>query len=139
MPKDGRVRTFILDDSPLVRDRLAGFLAAIPEVNLIGRADCSLFTVAVIRTLVPELLILDLVDSARNALETLGQLKVVTPRPIIVVLSEDMESSDRRHYRQAGADHTFAISTEFEAFLVTVADLARQDALLHSDRVPLHA
>lgn len=55
-----RIRTLIVDDEPLARDRLRGLLAAEPSVELVGECVSGIEALGVIRAAEPDLVFLDL-------------------------------------------------------------------------------
>jgi DNA-binding NarL/FixJ family response regulator len=119
------MKTVVLDDFPPLRDRLAGILRTVPGVELVGSADCSLFSTALLRTLQPQLLIVHLSDPGRRAVQILDRVNGRSPRPTVVLLTEEVTEDDRCHYHQLGVDQAFAISTQFDSFLAKITELAR--------------
>jgi two-component system LytT family response regulator len=54
-----RIRTLIVDDEPMARERIAGLLAQEPDVEVVGQCSDGLQAVSAIQNLSPELVFLD--------------------------------------------------------------------------------
>lgn len=79
------IRAVIVDDEPLAREKLRGFLARHPDLELVGEAGDGLEAVAVIERLRPELLLLDIQMPELDGLEVLAALDgPATPYVIFV-------------------------------------------------------
>ncbi len=77
------IRTLIVDDEPLARDRLRGFLKAEPAVQLIGECGSGPEAVAMIATAAPDLVFLDMQMPGCDGLQVVAQLPAAK-RPAII-------------------------------------------------------
>lgn len=77
------IRTLIVDDEPLARDRLRGFLKAEPAVQLIGECGSGPEAVALIATAAPDLVFLDMQMPGCDGLQVVAQLPAAK-RPAII-------------------------------------------------------
>jgi two-component system LytT family response regulator len=68
------LRTLIVDDEPLARDRLRGFLRAEPDVEIIGECGSGPDAIAVIRSAAPDLVFLDMQMPGCDGLQVLAEL-----------------------------------------------------------------
>jgi two-component system, LytTR family, response regulator len=69
-----KLRTLIVDDEPLARDRLRGFLKAEPAVEVIGECSSGTEAVAMIRAATPDLIFLDMQMPGCDGLQVVAQL-----------------------------------------------------------------
>jgi two-component system LytT family response regulator len=69
-----KLRTLIVDDEPLARDRLRGFLKAEPAVEVIGECSSGTEAVAMIRAAAPDLVFLDMQMPGCDGLQVVAQL-----------------------------------------------------------------
>ena len=83
------IRTLIVDDEPLARDRLRRFLAAEPEIEIAGEAGDGCEAVAAIRQLQPDLLFLDIQMPERDGFDVLRELDPDEMPVIIFVTAYD--------------------------------------------------
>lgn len=77
------LRTLIVDDEPLARDRLRGFLKAEAGIELIGECGSGTEAIATIRNAAPDLVFLDMQMPGCNGLQVLAELPE-DRRPAIV-------------------------------------------------------
>jgi two-component system LytT family response regulator len=80
------IRALIVDDEPLARDRLRGFLAAEPGVEVIGECGNGLEALTAIRVAQPEVVFLDVRMPGCDGLEMVQRLPEAG-RPLIVFVS----------------------------------------------------
>lgn len=83
-----RIRTLIVDDEPLARDRLRGLLAAEPSVELVGECVNGTEALGVIRAAEPDLVFLDLHLPGCDGRQVAAQLPA-DRRPAIVFATAD--------------------------------------------------
>jgi two-component system, LytTR family, response regulator len=100
-----KIRTLIVDDEPLARDRLRGFLQADPGIELVGECGSGPEAVALIKTAAPDLVFLDMQMPGCDGLQVVTQLPE-EKRPAII------------------------FATAHERFAVDAFDLAAVDYLL---------
>lgn len=78
-----KIRTLIVDDEPLARDRLRGFLKAEPAIELIGECGTGPEAIALITTAAPDLVFLDMQMPGCDGLEVIERLPA-EKRPAII-------------------------------------------------------
>lgn len=78
-----KIRTLIVDDEPLARDRLRGFVKAEPELELAGECSSGTDAIAAIRSGSPDLVFLDMQMPGCDGLQVLASLPE-DRRPAIV-------------------------------------------------------
>jgi len=77
------IRTLIVDDEPLARERLRGFLKAEADLEVIGECGSGTEAIATIRSAAPDLVFLDMQMPGCNGLQVLAELPE-DRRPAIV-------------------------------------------------------
>ncbi len=123
------IRVFLVEDSSLVRLRLAGMLRDLWDVEQVFEAA----TVAEARRLLPgakpHLVVVDMRLPDGDGLEVVAAARRLTPRPAVVVLTNYGYDQLRSTCLEAGADQFLDKRTEFDRLPAIVADLrGRQDA-----------
>lgn len=78
-----KIRTLIVDDEPLARDRLRGFLKAEAAVEVIGECGSGTEAVALIKAATPDLVLLDMSMPGCDGLQVIAQLPE-EKRPAII-------------------------------------------------------
>jgi len=108
---------FIVDDSPVVRDRLSRIIAELDGVAIAGQADIAFEAINEIRRLQPDYVVLDISMPGGSGMYVLETLKRERPAPVIIMLTNFDHDPYRRKCLQLGADHFFDKTAEFEKVL----------------------
>jgi DNA-binding NarL/FixJ family response regulator len=116
-------RLFIVEDSPVVRERLAELLAGVQDIEIVGEWDGA-DAVGTIRRLAPDAVILDLHLQLGNGFDILRDLKSEPGAPVVIVLTNYPYPQYEKKARDSGADHFFDKSTEFDSVVDVLQSLA---------------
>ncbi|MDQ0589662.1 response regulator transcription factor [Variovorax paradoxus] len=89
MKKDAApIRLFLVDDHPLVRDGLRARLGAMPNLEIVGEAGSAAEALALIESLKPDLLLMDVGMKDMNGIDLAALvLQRHQPAPHVVMLS----------------------------------------------------
>ena len=110
------LRVFVIEDSPILLERIAEAIADQPSLILIGTADSERDALAKIRILKPDALVVDIKLREGNGLNVLAQLKWGDgddAKPKIVVFTNYPRQEYLRNSKQLGADYFLDKSTQF--------------------------
>jgi two-component system LytT family response regulator len=80
------IRTVIVDDEPLAREKLSGFLSRHSALELVGEAGDGLEAVRTIDTLKPELVLLDIQMPELDGFEVLAAVEL-EPLPYVIFVT----------------------------------------------------
>lgn len=105
---------FIVDDSPVVRDRLVTMISELPNVEVIGQADIAFEAIDSIRQLRPSVVVLDISMPGGSGMYVLESIKKERPGPTVIMLTNFAHDQYRQKCLQLGADYFFDKTTEFE-------------------------
>ena len=83
------IRTIVVDDEKLARDRLAGFLAALDGVELVGQAQNGVEALALIEAERPDLVFLDVRMPGMDGFEVLKALRRPSPHVVFATAYDD--------------------------------------------------
>jgi len=109
-----RKPVFIVDDSPVVRDRLVALISELPNVEVVGQADIAFEAINSIRQLRPSVVVLDISMPGGSGMYVLETIKKDRPGPVVIMLTNFAHDQYRQKCLQLGADYFFDKSTEFE-------------------------
>lgn len=120
--------TYIVEDSPLIREDLIATLEELTPVRVLGAADNE---ATALQWLLGterhvDLVVIDLFLHGGSGLGVLRALSVLPQHPCLVVLSNYATPAMRRTCLDAGADRVFDKSTEIDA-LIRFCDQFSQD------------
>ena len=108
---------FVVDDSPVVRDRLAQMISELPGVSIVGQADIAFEAINEIRRLRPAWVVLDISMPGGSGMYDLETIKRERPATKIIMLTNFTHDHYRQKCLQLGADYFFDKTSEFEKVL----------------------
>ncbi len=114
MKRNLRKKVFIVDDSPVVRERLATLLSDLPSVEIVGQAEIAFEAISATRRLKPDVMLLDISMPGGSGIHVLEMVKKERPAPLVIMLTNFAHEQYRQKCLQLGADFFFDKSTEFE-------------------------
>ncbi len=117
MKRNVRKKVFIVDDSPVVRERLATLLSDLPSVEIVGQAEIAFEAISATRRLKPDVMLLDISMPGGSGIHVLEMVKQERPAPLVIMLTNFAHEQYRQKCLQLGADYFFDKSTEFEKVL----------------------
>ncbi|MBC7798362.1 MAG: response regulator transcription factor, partial [Pyrinomonadaceae bacterium] len=82
-----KITILIVDDHALVRQGVRAFLETQADIEIVGEADSGETAVELCATLAPDAVLLDLMMPQMNGVEATRQIKKVSPRTNIIVLT----------------------------------------------------
>lgn len=142
MTSERRHPVFIVDDSPVVRERLVTLLSDLPNVEVVGQADISFEAIDCIRKSRPAVVVLDISMPGGSGIQVLEAIKeakhadrearnaalpslrfVSSLEPMVIMLTNFAHDHYRQKCLELGADYFFDKSTEFERVMEVLRQL----------------
>ena len=118
------MKVFVVEDSPIVLERLTKMLGAIPDVDVVGHAAEVHEAIAGIYATRPEVVVLDLKLGQGSGFDVLSEVHEREPGIDFYMLSNFASEPYRRHAERLGALGFFDKSKEFERVRDVVAQRA---------------
>jgi two-component system, NarL family, response regulator LiaR len=139
------IRVFVVDDHPMIRHGLAAMIRAEREFEWVGEAADGADAVRIAPSLVPDLVLVDLVMPRMDGIATIQGLKPLLPKARFVVLTSLLEPAQVRRAMEVGAT-AYLLKNASAQELVTVMHTAARghrvlapevtDALVADEREP---
>lgn len=107
------MKVYVVDDSPLVRERLVSLLSEVEGVDVVGSAESAEEGIEGISRSNPDVAILDIRMPAGNGIAILERIKRHGSRPTVIMLTNYPYPQYRKKCMEAGADYFFDKSGEF--------------------------
>ena len=123
------LRVFLVEDSPVVLERLEALLGSIEGVSTIDHAASASEAIRGIVAAHPDVVVLDVKLADGTGFDVLRAVRAQAPEVDVYMLSNFATEPYRRLAAQLGAQDFFDKSTEFECVREAIA--ARARAKLH--------
>lgn len=124
----GRLRVLLADDHALVRRGIATFLAACPDIEVVGEAEDGVQAVAKATELMPDLILMDLQMPIMDGLEATRRIKAAHPYLKIVMLTVAEEERNLFEAIKAGAHGYLLKSSQPDEFLARLRGISQGEA-----------
>ena len=93
----------LVDDHEVVRNGVRAYLETVKDFQVIGEACCGEEAVQLISEKIPDVVLMDLIMPGLDGIETIRQIKQVSPRTQVVVLTSFHEDANIFPALKAGA------------------------------------
>lgn len=117
------MKTLVIDDSKVVRVRVAELLKALPRIATVEEAADVAGGRERIEHLRPDLVIVDLRMPGGSGMDLIPYAREHNPNAVVIVLTNFPYKQYREKCTQLGADYFYDKSLEFETMIDTVRDL----------------
>jgi DNA-binding NarL/FixJ family response regulator len=122
------MKVFVVEDSPVVRERLVAMLEEIDQVNVVGESDNPADAVEGIARQAPQVVVLDIKLRGGTGMEVLERIRKDAPGITTIMLTNFANQGYRSRYLAAGANYFFDKTEEFEKVRDVLEDLMARDA-----------
>ncbi len=128
---DKAITVLLVDDHALVRQGVRFFLETQAEFVIVGEADSGRTAVKLVEEHIPDVVLMDLVMPEMDGAEATRQVKNISPRTQIVVLTSYHEDEYIFPALQAGAISYILKDVRMEELADAVRRAARNEVTLH--------
>jgi DNA-binding NarL/FixJ family response regulator len=122
---------YIVDDSDVMRERLAELASDIAGIEVTGQSANPFDALNRIKEEHPDIVILDIRLPGKNGIEVLKDIKKESPAPIVIMITNYPYRQYRQGCMAAGADYFFSKTDEFEMIRETLSRIGRD----HQDKI----
>jgi two-component system, NarL family, response regulator LiaR len=127
------IRVGLIDDHAVVRQGLRTFLAAQPDLLVVGEAGSGEEALELVAAQVPDVVLLDLVMPGMDGVETLRRLKQISPHTQVVALTSYLQDELIFPAVRAGALSYLLKDAGAEEIADTVRKAAHGEVVLHPE------
>lgn len=125
------ITVLLVDDHEVVRSGVSAFLASQPDFEVVGEAKSGTEAVDLVQKTVPDVVLMDLVMAKMDGVEATRQVKAVSPRTKIVVLTSYHQDEYIFPALQAGAISYILKDVKMDELADALRRASRGEATLH--------
>lgn len=126
------ITILIVDDHAVVRQGVRTLLDMHPDLQVIGEAEHAEEALSLVEELVPDVVLLDLLLPGMNGIEATRQIKRLSPRSQVVVLTSSAEDEHLFPALRAGALSYLLKDIRPRELAESIRKAARGESVLHS-------
>jgi len=126
------ITILIVDDHTVVRQGVRTLLDMHPDLQVVGEAESAEEALPLVEQLVPDVVLLDLLLPGMNGVETTREMKRISPRTQIVVLTSYAEDEHVFPALRAGALSYLLKDIRPRELAESIRKAARGESVLHS-------
>ncbi len=125
------ITVLLVDDHEVVRSGVSAFLASQPDFEVVGEAKSGTEAVELAKKTVPDVVLMDLVMAKMDGVEATRQVKAVSPRTKIVVLTSYHQDEYIFPALQAGAISYILKDVKMDELADALRRASQGEATLH--------
>jgi NarL family two-component system response regulator LiaR len=125
------ISILIVDDHEVVRNGIRAYLETLPEFNVVGEAASGEETIKMAGDLIPDVVLMDLVMPGMDGIETTREVKKISPRTQIVVLTSYHEDEHIFPALKAGAISYVLKDMKMDKLAEAIQSAIRGEVTLH--------
>lgn len=125
------ITVLIVDDHAVVRQGVRAALEARPQFAVVGEAESGAEAVRHVADLVPDVVLMDLLMAGMDGIEATRQIKRLSPRTQVVVLTSHHDDQHIFPALRAGAISYLLKSVKIEELADAIQRAAQGEATLH--------
>ncbi|MFN2112686.1 MAG: response regulator [Anaerolineales bacterium] len=125
------ITVLLVDDHEVVRSGVSAFLASQPDFEVVGEAKSGIEAVSLVQKTVPDVVLMDLVMAKMDGVEATRQVKTVSPRTKIVVLTSYHQDEYIFPALQAGAISYILKDVKMDELADALRRASQGEATLH--------
>ncbi len=128
---DEQISIMIVDDHEVVRKGIRAYLEATSEFKVVGEAGSGQEAIRRVVDLIPDVILMDLIMPGMDGIQAIRQIKKISPRSQIVVLTSFHEDSHIFPALRAGAISYILKDVKMEDLAEALQRAARREVTFH--------
>ena len=121
------MRVILADDSDLILDRLQTMVGKSKKIKIVGTYRNGIDTLEALRTLKPDIAIVDIKMPGLSGLEVLNEIRKENKKLIFIILTFFSMDYYRQLALEAGVDYFFSKIDDFEKITEVLDELSEKE------------
>lgn len=126
-----KIRVLIVDDQNIVREGVAAILACQSDMEVVGQAKDGVEAIEMLKTVTPDVILLDLVMPRKDGFETIPDIKKIMPEAHILILTSFAENERVYQAIKLGAEGYMLKDATYTQLLQGIRDVADGEASIY--------
>ncbi|NTW88209.1 MAG: response regulator transcription factor [Desulfobulbaceae bacterium] len=126
-----KIRVLIVDDHNIVREGVAAILACQSDMEVVGQAKDGVEAIEILKTVTPDVILLDLVMPRKDGFETIPDIKKIMPEAHILILTSFAENERVYQAIKLGAEGYMLKDATYTQLLQGIRDVAAGEASIY--------
>ncbi len=118
------MKVLVADDSARLRERLVELLSGIPEIELVIQADNVKEALTAVRSLEPDLVVLDIQMPGGRGIDVLQEIKLLNSSTVVIVFTNQTDSQYQKKCLDLGADYFLSKLRDRQRVIMIAKELA---------------
>ena len=131
-----KIRTVIIDDHTLFNDGLALILKESNEFDVVGQVYDSRKAIYSCQSLIPQLILVDYNMPYLNGLDVVAQIKELTSKPKVVIISMYADKKELNLFKVADVDGFLTKTTSANELIASLRKIIAGDKIISAGREP---
>lgn len=125
------ISILIVDDHEIVRNGVRSYLETLPQFTVVGEAASGADAIRMVGDLIPDVVLMDLIMPGLDGIETTREIRKISPRTQVVVLTSYHEDEHIFPALKAGAISYILKDMKMEKLADTIQRAVRNEITLH--------
>jgi len=125
------ISILLVDDHEVVRKGLRNYLETVPGLAVIGEAGSGEEAIAMVQEQIPDVVLLDLIMPGMDGVDATRQIKKISPRTQVVILTSFHDDSHIFRALKAGATSYVLKDMRMDRLAEVIQKAARGEVVLH--------
>ena len=125
------ITVILVDDHEVVRKGVRAFLDTLPDFRVVGEASSGEEALVMVSDLIPDVVLMDLIMPGMDGVETTRQIKKISPRTQVVVLTSYHEDAHIFPALKAGAISYILKDMKMEKLVDVLRRAVQGEVTLH--------
>jgi DNA-binding NarL/FixJ family response regulator len=125
------ISILIVDDHEVVRNGIRAYLSTLPDFQVVGEADSGEEAIKLVTDLIPDVVLMDLIMPGMDGVETTREVRKISPRTQVVVLTSYHEDVHIFPALKAGAISYILKDMKMDKLVETIHRAVDGEVTLH--------
>jgi two-component system, NarL family, response regulator LiaR len=125
------ISILIVDDHEMVRNGIRTYLQTLPEFQVVGEASSGMEAIKLVGEWIPDVVLMDLIMPGMSGIETTREVKKISPRTQVVVLTSYHDDELIFPALRAGAISYILKDMRMDKLAEAIQRAARNEVTLH--------